>query len=53
MYGLKLLLGKMLFLAVPAAIVFCCFYPYRKKALQAMKLKAKTANLELKMLFKI
>lgn len=40
MYGLKLLLGKMLFLAVPAAIVFCCFYPYRKKALQAMKLKS-------------
>lgn len=40
MYGIIRLLKQMLFLAVPAAIVFCCFYPYRKKALQAMKLKS-------------
>ena len=42
MYGIIRLLKQMLFLAVPAAIVFCCFYPYRKKALQAMKLKSST-----------
>lgn len=40
MYGIIRLLEKMLFLAVPAAIVFCCFFPYRKRALQAMKLKS-------------
>ena len=40
MYHIISLLKQMLFLAVPAAIVFCCFYPYRKKALQAMKLKS-------------
>ena len=40
MYGIIMLLKQMLFLAVPAAIVFCCFYSYRKKALQAMKLKS-------------
>ena len=34
------LIKKMMFLAIPAAIVFSCFYPYRKKALQAMKLKS-------------
>ena len=40
MYGVIRLLKEMLFLAVPAAIVFCCFYPYRKRALQAMKLQS-------------
>ncbi len=31
---------KMLFTAVPAIIVFCCFYKYRHRALDAMRLKS-------------
>lgn len=33
-------LGQMAVLAVPAAIVFLCFFPYRSRALQAMGLKS-------------
>lgn len=40
MYQIVRLLSQMLFIAIPAAVVFCCFYPYRKSALQAMKLKS-------------
>ncbi len=29
---------QILTLAVPSAITFCCFYPYRRKALRAMQL---------------
>ncbi len=32
-------LGRMLVLAVPAAMVTACFYPYRKRALQGMGLR--------------
>lgn len=40
MSGIIGLMMKVLILAIPAAIVFCCFYPYRKRALQAMRLKS-------------
>ena len=40
MYGLQKLLVQALSLALPAIIVFCCFYPYRQRALQAMQLKS-------------
>lgn len=39
MYQIPYYLREMLIIAVPAAVVFCCFWPYRKRALQAMGLR--------------
>ena len=39
MYKILHYLGEMLVVAVPAAIVFSCFWPYRRSALEAMGLR--------------
>ena len=39
MYQIPYYLREMLIIGVPAAVVFCCFWPYRKRALQAMGLR--------------
>ena len=38
MHEILYYLREMLVAAVPAAVVFCCFWPYRRRALQAMGL---------------
>ena len=40
MTTLKVYLGEVVIVCIPAVIIFLCFQPYRMKALAAMKLKS-------------
>lgn len=44
MYTILMLIREMLSLSIPAIIVFTCFQPYRKRALDAMGLKSSIAR---------